>query len=154
METVNEEPLPPILVYYRFRGQLQPIRNLYCYLELPFLEIHMDYFEEQKKELPTHILQHIRKFKIQSEQLPVLIHNDLVIEGQYPIAVVKIVTENIHGIVARIVIIAGSGVRARSGVDMFAGGGFAGPDQIVQAMHVRQTVTNMVVFIERQHLRL
>ncbi len=86
METVNEEPLPPILVYYRFRGQLQPIRNLYCYLELPFLEIHMDYFEEQKKELPTHILQHIRKFKIQSEQLPVLIHNDLVIEGQYPIA--------------------------------------------------------------------
>lgn len=44
-ETQIEEALPLILLYYRFRGQLQPIRNLYCYLELPFIEIHLDYFD-------------------------------------------------------------------------------------------------------------
>jgi hypothetical protein len=30
-----------VLVYYRVRGKLQPIRNLIFYLGLPFLEIHL-----------------------------------------------------------------------------------------------------------------
>ena len=56
--------LPPILVYYRFRGQLQPIRTLFCYLEIPFLEIHLDHLEEQKKSLSPVIINHVLKFKL------------------------------------------------------------------------------------------
>jgi len=39
MQTVKESPL--IMVYYNFRGQLQPIRNMLCYLDVPFYEIHL-----------------------------------------------------------------------------------------------------------------
>jgi hypothetical protein len=35
-----KESSPPILIYFKFRGQLQPIRNLLCYLEVPFVEVH------------------------------------------------------------------------------------------------------------------
>lgn len=28
----NDESAPVILIYYKFRGQLQPIRNLLCYI--------------------------------------------------------------------------------------------------------------------------
>lgn len=34
-----------ILVYYNFRGQLQPIRNLVCYLQLQHVEVHLEIFE-------------------------------------------------------------------------------------------------------------
>lgn len=35
-----------ILIYYKFRGQLQPIRNLLCYLDVPFVELHLEFLEE------------------------------------------------------------------------------------------------------------
>lgn len=37
------DEFPLILVYYRFRGQLQSIRTLFCYLELPYIEIQLDH---------------------------------------------------------------------------------------------------------------
>lgn len=83
--SLNEFPL--ILVYYRFRGLLQPIRNLYCYLELPFIELQLDHIEDQKKFLSPVIIQHISKLKIDKNQLPVLIHGNLVVEGVYPVVV-------------------------------------------------------------------
>jgi hypothetical protein len=39
----EEHPLKPlILVYFKLRGKMQPIRNLICYLGLPFFEVHID----------------------------------------------------------------------------------------------------------------
>jgi hypothetical protein len=31
------ENTPLVLIYFKFRGQLQPIRNLLCYLDIPFV---------------------------------------------------------------------------------------------------------------------
>jgi hypothetical protein len=39
----------PILIYYNFRGLLQPIRNLLCYLDISYFEIYIEEFESQKK---------------------------------------------------------------------------------------------------------
>jgi hypothetical protein len=36
---VKEEPI--ILVYYKFRGMAQIVRNLLCYLNLPFQDIYI-----------------------------------------------------------------------------------------------------------------
>jgi len=33
---------PLILVYYKVRGKLQPIRNMVCYLGLKFYEVYLE----------------------------------------------------------------------------------------------------------------
>lgn len=43
---------PLVLVYYKVRGKLQPIRNLIYYLGVPFIEIYLG-DEEQKKSPPA-----------------------------------------------------------------------------------------------------
>lgn len=74
-----------ILVYYKFRGQLQPIRNLLCYIEVPFYEVHLEYIEEQKNTLPKEIVKQVRRFKIDRSQLPAMIHGNIYAEGPEPI---------------------------------------------------------------------
>lgn len=49
------ENCPLILIYFKFRGQLQPIRNLLCYLEVPFVEVHPEFLEEEKVTLPPKV---------------------------------------------------------------------------------------------------
>ncbi len=66
---------------------MQPIRNLLCYMDVPFVEIHPEYLEETKKRLPSKIIEHIKKFRIDKSQLPALIHGDLYFWGQIPICI-------------------------------------------------------------------
>jgi len=42
----------PILIYYQLRGQLQPLRNFFFYLQIHFFEIHLERLAELKHELP------------------------------------------------------------------------------------------------------
>ena len=49
---MEEEDAPLIFVYYHFRGQMQALRNILCYLELPFFEVFLERLAEQKKTLP------------------------------------------------------------------------------------------------------
>lgn len=40
-----------VLVYFKVRGKMQPIRNLLMYLGVSYVEVHLE-DEEQKKTLP------------------------------------------------------------------------------------------------------
>ena len=40
MLTDKETPL--IFLYYSIRGQMQPLRNLLCFLEVPYYDVHLD----------------------------------------------------------------------------------------------------------------
>jgi hypothetical protein len=87
MEAEEPGPKPPLIfVYYHFRGQLQALRNLCFYIQEPFHEAHLDRFEEQKKILPPQVLEQLTKFKLDRENLPSLIHGDILVEGQRTIA--------------------------------------------------------------------
>lgn len=43
MSKSNNNPL--ILIYYNIRGKLQVVRNLLCFLNLPFTELHIELIE-------------------------------------------------------------------------------------------------------------
>jgi hypothetical protein len=73
-----------VLVYYRVRGKLQPIRNLLFYLALPFVEIHLD-DEEQKKSLPEEAVNCLKGVRIDKSSLPLLVFEGLFIYDIYPI---------------------------------------------------------------------
>jgi hypothetical protein len=49
-----------ILIYYNIRGKLQVIRNLLCYLELGFVELHLDLIEAQIEKPSEEILNRVR----------------------------------------------------------------------------------------------
>ena len=51
----QENNTPIILFYYNFRGKLQPIRTLLTYLQLTYIELHIECLEEEKKLLPPEI---------------------------------------------------------------------------------------------------
>ena len=78
------DEFPLILIYYKFRGQLQPVRNICCYLEIPFIEIQLDNYEEQKKHISPVIMQTLCKMKIEKSQVPALVAKKLVVYGHIP----------------------------------------------------------------------
>jgi len=84
MTTPNQEQ-PLILVYYKVRGKLQPIRNLVCYLGLPSIEVHLEEKEEQKKKLPPQVLSCLQGIRIERAILPLLIYDGHYIYDVYPI---------------------------------------------------------------------
>ena len=81
-----DKSAPMIFLYYSIRGQMQPIRNLLCFLELPYYDVHLDEIEKEKKNLPENILKQISKCKIDKSKLPALIHGELYIEGNNSIS--------------------------------------------------------------------
>lgn len=44
---MNKEKISLILIYFKCKGFGQPVRNLLCYLDLPFSEIHFDRLQEE-----------------------------------------------------------------------------------------------------------
>lgn len=76
-----------ILVYYRVRGKLQPIRNLLAYLGQPYVEVHWG-DEQQNKALPPHVKDALRKIRLDKASLaslPLLVYEDMVLYELYPI---------------------------------------------------------------------
>lgn len=49
---LQESSCTLLLVYYNFKGLAQTVRHFLCYLDLPFLDIHLDRFQEQRQQLP------------------------------------------------------------------------------------------------------
>jgi hypothetical protein len=56
-----------------------------CYLHLPFVDVLLDCIEEQKKLLPKEIFETLRGLKIDKTQLPILVHEGMVIEQLFPV---------------------------------------------------------------------
>lgn len=75
---------PLVLVYYKVRGKLQPIRNLIFYLGVPFIEIHLG-DEEQKKSPPAEAVACLKGVRIVKSALPLLAYDGLLIYDNYPI---------------------------------------------------------------------
>lgn len=75
---------PLVLVYYKVRGKLQPIRNLIFYLGVPFIEIHLG-DEEQKKSPPAEAVACLKGVRIVKSALPLLAYDGLLIYDIYPI---------------------------------------------------------------------
>ena len=74
-----------VLVYYNFRGQMQPIRNLMCYLKLTFVEVHLENFNSQRDTLSSVVLELLRGLKIDRSQLPMLLHEGLIVNQPFAI---------------------------------------------------------------------
>lgn len=69
--TTTADPL--VLVYFKVRGKMQPIRNLVLYLNVPFIEVHLD-DEQQKKTLPEQVLKSLKGLRIEKSLLPLLVY--------------------------------------------------------------------------------
>lgn len=82
MATLTTTPL--VLVYYRVRGKLQPIRNLLFYLQLAFVEVHLD-DQTHNKTLPEQALHCLKGVRIDKSSLPLLAFEGLYIYDIYPI---------------------------------------------------------------------
>lgn len=52
---------------------MQPIRNLVLYLNVPFIEVHLD-DEQQKKTLPEEVLKSLKGLRIEKSLLPLLVY--------------------------------------------------------------------------------
>lgn len=74
----------PILVYYKVRGKLQPIRNLLAYLGQPFVEVHWG-DEQQNRSLPQNVKDALRTVKVEKIFLPLLVFEGLQLYDIYPI---------------------------------------------------------------------
>ena len=46
-----QKEYPLVLIYFKGRGKLQPVRNLISYLDLPYYEVHLNN-EDTKNNLP------------------------------------------------------------------------------------------------------
>lgn len=64
MSSLLNEQSPIILVYYDFKGLGHLVRQLLCYLDLPFVNIHLDKIEEQRKYLSPEVIAILRGAKI------------------------------------------------------------------------------------------
>jgi hypothetical protein len=73
-----------VLVYYRVRGKLQPIRNLLAYLGQPFVEVHWG-DEQQNRSLPQHVKDTLRSIRVDKASLPLLVFEEMVLYDLYPI---------------------------------------------------------------------
>jgi hypothetical protein len=74
----------PILVYYKVRGKLQPIRNLLAYLGQPFVEVHWG-DEQQNRSLPQNVKDALRSVKVEKSFLPLLVFEGMLLYDIYPI---------------------------------------------------------------------
>lgn len=72
-----------ILVYYRVRGKLQPVRNLLFYLGLAFIEVHWQ--KDDLKKIPEQVIKCLRGVRIDKQSLPLLVFEGLFIYDIYPI---------------------------------------------------------------------
>lgn len=75
---------PLVLVYFKVRGKLQPIRNLCSHLGLSYIEVHMEN-DDTKKKLPEETKRTLRGLKIEKSLLPVLVHESSVVYETLPI---------------------------------------------------------------------
>jgi hypothetical protein len=73
-----------VLVYYRVRGKLQPIRNLLAYLGQSFVEVHWG-DEQQNRALPSGVKQVLRAIRVDKCSLPLLVFEGLQLYDLYPI---------------------------------------------------------------------
>lgn len=80
----EEKQSPLVLVYFKIRGKLQPIRNLCCYLGLTFQEVHLEN-EDTKKKLPEETKKTLKGLKVDKSLLPILVHENLVVYETLPI---------------------------------------------------------------------
>ena len=81
----EELPLKPlILVYFKLRGKLQPVRNIICYLGLPYFEVHIE-DDDQKSKLTESIKTSLRGLKIDKTSLPLLIYEEFQVYETIPI---------------------------------------------------------------------
>lgn len=80
----EENRKPIILVYFKLRGKLQPIRNIIAYLGLPFFEVHLD-DETQRKSLDREITNCLRGLKIDKSSLPLMVYEGRHIYETLPI---------------------------------------------------------------------
>ncbi len=79
-----EETIKPlILVYFKGRGKLQPVRYLVHYLNLPYEEVHLN--DSATKNSSEYVKNALRGKKIDSSSLPLLVHNGLFIYDTHPI---------------------------------------------------------------------
>jgi hypothetical protein len=60
---------------------MQSLRNICCFLGQPFVEVHLDRYDQQKATLPIEVRQQLKRFKLDQENLPALIHGDNFVEG-------------------------------------------------------------------------
>jgi hypothetical protein len=79
---MSEETL--VLVYYKVRGKMQPIRNLLCYLAQPFVEVFWG-DEEQNKSLPKEAKEALRGVRIEKASLPLMVYGAMQLYDLYPI---------------------------------------------------------------------
>jgi len=54
-------------------------RHLLCYLNLPFHDVLLDIFQEQKQRLPANVLERLKGTKIDKNDLPILIHGEIIV---------------------------------------------------------------------------
>ena len=71
---MNNSPL--ILIYLNFKGYAQIIRYLLRYLEIPYTEIFLDYYDKQKKTLSDEVKEILKGKAIIQNDLPAIIREN------------------------------------------------------------------------------
>lgn len=77
--TIRKSDVPILLIYYNFRGIGQMIRYLLCYLQVPFMDILLDEYENQRETLSPEVLQVLRSKSINKNDLPAIIWNNEIV---------------------------------------------------------------------------
>ena len=80
----DESNSPIVLLYFKVRGKLQPIRNLCCYLDLEVTEVHLEN-EDSKRRLSEEVKGALRGLKVDKSALPLLAHEGNIIYDVVPI---------------------------------------------------------------------